>query len=479
MPVSLERKIKMAVKGIRELTASEYKLILENCFANIFVTDGKGDIIFANKNAADSLCVSPEYLYGKNSQDLIDEGIINRSTTLEVLQTKSKAIAPFDNADGDEIMSFSNPVFDEKGKIIMAVTYSRRRTEFDMFVDEIEKERKKTDRYRDAVDYFDITKKNANVIIYKSNAIEELCNTARLIAPTDSTVMLYGESGVGKEVMANYIHNHSDRRTEIFIPINCAAIPEELMESEFFGYVKGAFTGANNNGKAGLFEIADKGTIFLDEIGELPLGMQSKLLRVLESGEFMKIGSEKTQKTDVRVIGATNRDLRNMMRIKKFREDLFYRLNVLPLDIPPLRERKEDILELANFFLEKANRKYGKKAVINELNMRELYNYSWPGNVRELRNILERYVITGSEAVIKNLKIEEEKPDNYVIEENIGVHSSIEDITDEIIPLKEKLNAYEQKYIRDVLNATGNNVQEAADRLGVHKSSIYRKINVR
>ncbi len=189
--------------------------------------------------------------------------------------------------------------------------------------------------------------------------------------------------------------------------------------------------------------------------------------------------ARKRKKTDVRVIGATNRDLRNMMKIKKFREDLFYRLNVLPLDIPPLRERREDILELADFFLEKANKKYGKKAVINESNMRELYNYSWPGNVRELRNILERYVITGSEAVIKNLKIEEEKPRGVEVGDHTETRGRREIIEDEIIPLKEKINTYELQYIMGVLEATGNNVQKAADKLGVHRSLIYRKISTK
>lgn len=466
----------------KELEAKDYKLILENCFANIFVTDGTGKIIFVNKNAEDSLCVPTDFLLGKNSQDLIDEGIINRSTTLEVLKTKERAIAPFYNGDGDEIMSFSNPVFNENGSISMVVTYSRRKTEFDMFIDEIERERKRTDRYRDAVDYFDITKKNSNVIVYRSDTMEELCKTARLIAPTESTVMLYGESGVGKEVMANYIHNFSNRKNEIFFPINCAAIPEELMESELFGYVKGAFTGANNKGKAGLFEIADKGTLFLDEIGELSLNMQSKLLRVLETGEFMKIGSEKAQKTDVRVIGATNRDLKNMMKTKKFREDLFYRLNVFPIDIPPLRKRRDDIIELTHFFIEKANKKYGKNVEISTSGMEELYNYSWPGNVRELRNIIERYIITGSEAVIKTLKIEDdtENTDNGFFKDctdqketlHKGEHAGI-------IPLKRYIHTVEREYIFNVLSNCHNNVAEAAKILGVHRSLIYRKIKSR
>ncbi len=463
----------MKTKGYKNLSEEELTLILNNCFANIFVTDAEANVIFVNRDAAEILCAPEEYLLSRNSRELIQEGIIDKSTTLNSLETREKTVGTFTNREGKEVVSMTTPVFDREGNVQMVVTYSRARTDMDMFLDELEKERLRTDKYKDAVGYFDQRKKEANVIIYKSEVMAELCNTARIIAPTDSTVMLYGESGVGKEVVANYIHNHSLRKDEIFVPINCAAIPEELLESELFGYEKGAFTGASTKGKAGLFEIANNGTIFLDEIGELPLNMQSKLLRVLESGEFRRIGSDAEQKTNVRVIGATNRDLLKMSKEKTFREDLYYRLNVLPMNLPALRERKEDIIELADHFLAKFNRKYAKRFALTELQRQKLMGYSWPGNVRELRNIIERYVVTGNEHVIFNLESEDENVATVKVSD-IAQTAAKEPM--KIIPLKEKMEKLELDYIRSVLTECGHNVQKTADELGVHRSLIYRKL---
>lgn len=465
------------MNGYKNLSEEELTLILNNCFANIFVTDGNGNIIYVNKEGAEVLCVSEEYLLTRNSRDLVNEGIISFSTTMNTLNTKERTVGRFINREGREIIAITTPVFDKAGDVIMAVTYSRKKTDMDMFIEELEKERDRTSRYKSAVDYFDNNKKNANVIIYRSRVMRDLCETARLIAPTDSTVMLYGESGVGKEVFANFIHNNSLRSEEIFVPVNCAAVPAELLESEFFGYEKGAFTGASVKGKAGLFEIANKGTIFLDEIGELPLNMQSKLLRVLESGEFRRIGSDNILKTDVRVIGATNRNLLQMVREKKFREDLYYRLNVLPLDVPSLRERTEDVGALAEYFLQKTNKKYGKRMILNKGQMEKLRQYSWPGNVRELRNIIERYVVTGNEQIINNLLYEDETDSNLwhdQAERHEGGEENAEKV--EIIPLKEKMDAVEQHYIQKALDQCGGNVQRAAELLNVHRSLIYRKM---
>lgn len=463
----------MKKKGYKNLSEEELTLILNNCFANIFVTDADANVIFVNKDAAEILCAPEEYLLSRNSRELISEGIISKSTTLNSIETGEKTVGTFINREGQEVVSMTTPVFDREGNIRMVVTYSRARNDMDMFLDELEKERLRTDKYKDAVGYFDQKKKESNVIIYKSDAMAELCSTAKIIAPTDSTVMLYGESGVGKEVFANYIHNHSLRKDEIFVPINCAAIPEELLESELFGYEKGAFTGASNKGKAGLFEIANNGTIFLDEIGELPLNMQSKLLRVLESGEFRRIGSDAEKKTNVRVIGATNRNLLQMAKEKTFREDLYYRLNVLPLNLPALRDRKEDIHELAEYFLSKFNRKYGKHFALTESQLQKLISYSWPGNVRELRNIIERYVVTGNVHVILNLESEDE---------HFGAKKKTESTVTEsamqlkILPLKQKMEALELEYIQKVLLECDNNVQRAANELNVHRSLIYRKL---
>jgi len=240
--------------------------------------------------------------------------------------------------------------------------------------------------------------KSIGGIIYKSKKMDEVLKMAIQVAKSDATVLIRGESGVGKELVAEIIHSSSQRKDKPFIKINCAAIPENLLESELFGYKKGAFTGAIID-KKGKFEEAEGGTIFLDEIGDMPLSLQAKLLRVLQSKEIEPIGG-KPKKVDVRIIAATNKNLEEMVKKGSFREDLFYRLNVVPIVIPPLRERKEDIKPLVEYFLEKFNKKYGKNISISKGAMRMLEIYHWPGNVRELENLIERLVLTSSDLVI-------------------------------------------------------------------------------
>jgi PAS domain S-box-containing protein len=231
-------------------------------------------------------------------------------------------------------------------------------------------------------------------IVGSSPALEGILRQIDMVGPTDASVLITGESGTGKELVAREIHNRSARKQRTMIKVNCASIPKELYESEFFGHVKGAFTGAIKD-RAGRFQLADGGTLFLDEIGEVPLDLQSKLLRVLQEGTYERIGDEKTLKTDVRIIAATNRNLKEEVLAKRFREDLYYRLNVFPIEVPPLRERREDIPSLANRFLSQAASKLNLPLPqFTKANMLALQAYEWPGNVRELQNVIERAVIT-------------------------------------------------------------------------------------
>ena len=231
-------------------------------------------------------------------------------------------------------------------------------------------------------------------IVGSSAALEGILRQIDMVGPTDASVLITGESGTGKELVAREIHNRSARKQRTMIKVNCASIPKELYESEFFGHVKGAFTGAIKD-RAGRFQLADGGTLFLDEIGEVPLDLQSKLLRVLQEGTYERIGDEKTHKVDVRIIAATNRNLKEEVLAKRFREDLFYRLNVFPIEVPPLRDRKDDISSLANRFLNQAASKLNLPLPqFTKANMIELQAYDWPGNVRELQNVIERAVIT-------------------------------------------------------------------------------------
>lgn len=286
------------------------------------------------------------------------------------------------------------------------------------------------------------------------------------VAPLDTTVILFGETGVGKEVFAKYIYQHSARKNKPFIKVNCGAIPANLVESELFGYEKGAFTGADKNGKMGLFELANTGTIFLDEVGELPLDMQVKLLRVLQEQEFERIGGRKPVKVDVRVLAATNRDLEEMVKQKTFRQDLYYRLMIFPVHIPPLRERPDDILPLAQLFLQTLNRKYDFKKYLSPLSAKMMQDYSWPGNIRELRNIIERAVIISNE--------DEIGPDAlhlFTVEDRPETKSRV---LDPVKDLKTAMEELELEYINHAYEKYGN-VREAAESLGMTPSTFVRK----
>jgi transcriptional regulator with PAS, ATPase and Fis domain len=308
------------------------------------------------------------------------------------------------------------------------------------------------------------------------------------ISKTDSTVLLLGESGSGKEVLSKYIHEKSNRCSEPLIPVNCAAIPKDLLESEFYGYDKGAFTGALTTGKAGFFEMADRGTLFLDEIGELPIEMQSKLLRSIELGEFKRIGGTSVIRTDVRIIAATNQSLEAMVERKEFRRDLFYRLNVIPINIPPLRERKEDIIELAKMFLEMYLSENDSEILLNSQLINYLLSYDWPGNIRELKNVIERI------AIDYNVEDQPAQHLRHFTEVSSHQSSNIKDQDLDEVDLRLKVKPYElseeqpiqslkiymhqieKNYLLFALDKCHWNIAETAKLLGIHRSLLYRKL---
>lgn len=298
-------------------------------------------------------------------------------------------------------------------------------------------------------------------IVYASREMEELLKKASLYGKSEAPVLILGESGVGKELIARYIHRESGRKGK-FVSVNCAAIPEELFESELFGHEKGAFTGALSS-KPGLFEEANGGTIFLDEVGELPLPLQAKLLRVLQEGEIRRVGGVKTRKVNVKVVAATNRDLESLVKEGKFREDLFYRLNVLTLNVPPLRRRPEDILELTGFFLKKFSEKYGKKVEITPEAIDVLLKYPFPGNVRELENLIHRLVILTRGKIraedLRNLR----SPDSLRFEIDFSE------------PLPKKIAEFEKRMIEEALKRTNYVQVRAAELLGIDEKSLRYK----
>ena len=305
---------------------------------------------------------------------------------------------------------------------------------------------------------------NWDNIVGRSPAMQRIFGEVMRVAPSRATVLLAGESGVGKDLIARAIHYHSPRRDKPFVKINCTALPENLMESELFGYEKGAFTGANFS-KPGKFEQADTGTVMLDEIGDVPGNIQVKLLRVLQEREVERLGSNKTLHIDVRVIAATNRDLRAALEDGTFREDLYYRLNVVPIEIPPLRERKEDIPYLANFFLEKfAPENGGRVTGITDAAIEKMMQYSWPGNVREIENVIERSIVMTTK--------EKLDADDIRLEMNLRPRQQTGEM---MLPDGMSLDQYEQELIRTALKQANNNKSQAARILGLTRNSLrYR-----
>ena len=306
-------------------------------------------------------------------------------------------------------------------------------------------------------------------IVCKSEQMKRIIRIADKIGDTNSTVLISGDSGVGKEVIARYIHQCNENR-EDFVKINCGAIPERLLESELFGYETGAFSGARREGKPGLIEKANNGTLFLDEIGEMPLNMQVKLLQVIQEHKVTRIGGVEPISVDFRLITATNRNLKEMVESGNFREDLFYRLNVIPINVPPLTERPQDIIPLFEHYSELFNNQYDKEVQFDKSAQNVLLKYEWPGNVREMINLLERVIVTAEDqAVIKGEDIKEQLNVN---ETNTQLE---EIIVNDIMPLKEAVNEVEKKLI-SLAQKEGKSTYEIADMLGVNQSTIVRKM---
>lgn len=326
----------------------------------------------------------------------------------------------------------------------------------------------KINKYKGEIQRIEGAKYSFDSIITINPKMEYLKRVSRMAAGTNSTVLITGESGTGKELFAQGVHRASYRRDKPFIAINCAAIPRELLESELFGYDRGAFTGARKEGKPGKFEMAMGGTLFLDEIGDMPLDMQAKILRVLESKEFERIGSNEKIIFDSRVIAATNENIEEAIKKGKFREDLYYRLNVVTIDIPPLRERRDDIEPLAEHILEHLSQEMslGQKQLSIEA-LKLLKTYSWPGNVRELRNVLER----GINVSVGKLILKEHLPERLTTRISNGL-GSMEDIH----PLKDIVEEAEKEAISKALILTKGNKTLTAEKLGIHRTALYRRM---
>lgn len=377
-----------------------YQRIVECIEEEILITDQNGFVRFMNSEAERVCGVKSEEIINKHVEYLERERIISSSITKEVLRTKKKVNILQRLKNGTTVLGTAIPVFDENKKLIYVICTSKNVEEINKLMDKIEKKENELEGKNQEIIRLKERMFITDNVVFGSKQMESVKETILKIAPTDVTVMVQGESGVGKEVVAKLIHNLSRRNEYPLIKINCGLIPENLLESELFGYENGAFTGAAKGGKVGKVELAQKGTLFLDEIGEMPLNLQVKLLEFLQDREITRIGGTAKIKVNTRIVVATNRDLKAMVKAGKFRPDLFYRLNVLPINIPPLRERKDDIIPLVEFFLEKLNDKYQVNKELSAEVIEAFKNYGWPGNVRELMHVLERLVLTSDNDTI-------------------------------------------------------------------------------
>lgn len=385
-----------------------YRQILDNSYDEIFVLDRGGYVIYVNNVCERHYGLGAPDVLGKHIDELNDMGYWTPNIMPLVRKEKKRITREQTTFLGRRLLTTATPVLDEQGNLRLVVYNTRDITQLDAIKQELDFTRKALTKASKAG--------NNNIahyceIITHNNEMKELISFTEHIAGVDSNVLILGETGTGKGVFAKHIYKNSMRKDAPFITINCAAIPEELLESELFGYSHGAFTGANRNGKKGLIEIANKGILFFDEIGELSLRLQAKLLQFVQERQYIPVGGTEVKTADVRILSATNRDLLGMINKEKFREDLYYRLNVIEISIPPLKERPEDIRALTSYFVGKFNKKYNLCRDISKECVDIFCQYDWPGNVRELENFIERLVVTVCEHEIKpcNLTIAQRK----------------------------------------------------------------------
>ncbi len=437
--------------------------IIENLPDTIYVTDSTAKTMRVNKAYEELSGLKREEIIGLHMKDMENQ-YISKSGSLIVLETGKEAdIELIFQRTNRHAFIRSKPIYDSDGNMKMIISNSRNFEEIQDLEERLNKAEKLADQYRAEIRALKEQFLPHHDMVAEDKKMLDVLTRAYKVAKVDSTTLILGETGVGKEEVAKYIHENSSRSKQRFVKINCGALTESLIESELFGYEKGSFTGASKSGKMGLFEVANHGTIFLDEVGELPLSMQVKLLRVLQDQQVTRIGGTEPVKVDVRILAATNRDLKDMVAKKLFREDLYYRFNVVPINIPPLRERPDDIIPLANRFLDTLNKKYGFEKRMSNLAYQFLKEYQWPGNVRELKNIIEQSVIMSE----SNLISVDDLP-------FIGYDKTKAFQADENVNLKEVLEQIEYEYISRAYEHH-NSVRIAAKSLGMNYSTFERK----
>jgi len=451
----------------RDFVSEQLNAILESSYDGIYITDGKGRFLNINNRLLQMSGYKKEDVIGTFAQDLVKTGVINKSIVEMVIERKER-ITITQSIKGltvKEIMVTATPILDDRGNIKFIVANVRDMTDLTYLQNECDKAKSLSKQY-----YYELMKERgyAGKIIAESQQMQKILQLAYRLAQVDTNVLLEGESGTGKEVVARFIHEMGSRGKNPFISINCAGIPEALLEAELFGYEEGAFTGAKRGGKIGLIELADGGTLFVEELNSLPIGLQGKLLRVLETYEITRLGSEKTKKINFRLITAVNRDLKEMVSKGLFREDLYFRVSTVPIVLPPLRHRKKDIIPLALYFLHYFNKKYKARKTLSSGILKAFEAYSWPGNVRELKNVIERLVVMTE----NDLVTEKDLPEEFI---GFSSNDKYQVVVKDVVPLEKLVEEAEKKLLSLAVERFGS-TRKIAKALKVSQSTVVRKL---
>lgn len=455
------------IHGLSEIFKEKYselEYIINSEFDQVTIADSDGRISRVYRDCKKIFGISEEQMVGKSGKELENEGVLSKSITDSVLKEKKRISFTQDTAGGKRLTVTGIPIFNNNGDINKIINISRDITENEILMGKLKEAKEILSWFQSEMSRKQAIKSN-NAI---SNSIQmiKVNEVIEQVADSPANILLLGESGVGKSYLAKIIHNLSERRDEPFIQVSCGAIPETLFESELFGYESGAFTGADSRGKIGLLQLAKNGTFFLDEVGEIPMEIQSKLLNVLQEREFYKVGGLDKMKLKARIISATNKDLKQLIREGKFREDLFYRLNVVPIKIPPLRDRREDIPIFIKKSLDRFNKKYSSNKILTHDSYNLLYNHNWPGNIRELENSIERLVITSTSL---------EKIDFDLTKKITESNSEYDFNVNTIKPLKLAVEETEKKLLILALKEH-QTTRKMAAALKISQSSVVKKM---
>jgi len=450
----------------------QLEIVFETSFDGIWICDGSGKILALNRASERLNGVRADEVIGKNVEIMIQKNIVDSNITPDVIRTRqSISKMQFIKRTGRYLMVTGNPAFDEGGNLILVVVNERDMTQLNTLQKKLEKTRLEKEKISIQLEEMNVnTLKGQNVIAENKKMRQIYHTTLKLSQYEVSNILILGETGTGKGLMSKFIYRNSPRVNKAFIQINCAALPESLLEAELFGYEKGAFTGARAHGKVGRFELAHNGILFLDEIGDMPISIQAKLLTYLDDYEIVRLGGTRPIKIDCLILAATNQNLERLVKAKKFRRDLYHRLNSFTIQIPPLIERPEDTFELTHHYLAVYNRKYRKRKIIRSEGIKALQNHAFPGNVRELKNIIKEAVVLCEAPLIDQFVID--KLEETAVESMANLPVTRIDVP---FCLQRKMNAFE-KQLLSAATKRCHSTNELARTIEISQATAFRKM---